>query len=119
MARESFPETVGLQDADGSSSSDASDSSEFEWDDWETGGDADRADAYCAAEKRGCFDCCVVAGAEAEPKRVWTFSVMAFGSCPMEKTPMVGAYVPRGKSCTCMLGWNEEIVVWVRTKRCK
>jgi len=119
-ARDSFPETVGLHETY-SSSSDKEASSTLEWLDCETGGDAERcSDAKWAAEENcgsrwrgrwrtdagencGEGDEDETAGAVCEPRRTFMFSVMALGSCARAKTPIEGAYVPRGKIWTCIV----------------
>jgi hypothetical protein len=132
-ARDSFPETVGLHEAapsySPSSDEDASSTVELEWLDCETGGDAERcSDAKWAAEENcgsrwrrwrtdagencGGGDEDDATGAACEPRRTSMLSAMALGSCAKAKTPIVGAYVPRGKIWTCMVfgfGMNEVV----------
>jgi hypothetical protein len=125
-ARDSFPGTPGLHEVaisySPSSDEDASSALELEWLDCETGGDAERCnDAKWAAEEnfgsrwrgrgwrtgaaenRGDGDEEGAAGAVCEPNRAFMFSVMALGSCETAKTPIEGAYVPRGKIWACIV----------------
>jgi len=124
-ARDSFSETVGLHEATLSyspSDKEASSALELEWLDCETGGDAERcrdakwaAEENCGSRWRGrCWrtdagencgedDEDEAAGAVCEPRRTFMFSVMALGSCARAKTPIEGAYVPRGKIWTCIV----------------
>jgi hypothetical protein len=105
-ALENLPDTEGLQvvddDDDEEWSTLPSSSSEYSSDMCETGGEVDLIEANLAAENCGSLDLVdedevlvvvvVVDGVDdGAPKRVCMLSAMPLGSCPREKTPIVGA----------------------------